>query len=83
MIEKISAVKRFAVLLRQRYTHKHYYMVATDFDGKNISIKCPKQSDIEYVKKLLPDEDWLECGAITYWFMKHSMPKIAYLSFWR
>lgn len=63
--------------------HKNYYMVATDFNGRNISVRCPKKSDIEYLKNALPDEHWIECGAVTYWFMKHSMPKLAMLSFWK
>lgn len=62
--------------------HKNYYMVWTDFNGGSISIKCSEKSDIEYLKKTLYEYDFIECGAVTYWFMKHSMPKIAMLSFW-
>lgn len=71
-------------LIRHIFSKK-YYMIYTDFNGKNISVKCKSQNDLDELKKTFNDLDieLIDCGPISYWFMKHSMPTLAMSSLWR
>lgn len=77
-IKNTGIYKLAAYLFRKRYC-----MVHTDYCGFNISIKAENQKALDAIKSKIPEYEFIECGLITYFFMKNSMPNVAMLSFWR
>jgi len=60
-----------------------FYAVYTDWNGCTASVKCTKQEDLDRIIEATPNFDWIECGPITYWLMKHRFYRLAMIWPWR
>lgn len=58
-----------------------YFIYCDVIAGINISLRLRKREEIRLLAEKFPGIEFIEVGLVSYWLMKHNMPKLAMLPF--
>ncbi len=57
------------------------YLIYCEDSGMNISARLPTRKDADGLREIMPHIAFIEVGPVSYWLMKHNLPKLAMLPF--
>lgn len=58
-----------------------YFIYCDVSSGVNISVRLRTRGEVSFLAEKFPGIEFIEVGPVSYWLMKHNMPKLAMLPF--